>query len=491
MRTEAQHIIQKLYVELELTPEQRGISPTAIQQQISERVHQDVLLCIEHSFAKVQVPEGVTLRIEKLNLDLGQFRSFPALVEKLMSQIENNLSEQLAMQEHIAGYHPPDTDYPLDEAGKVTDAFLFFLQTGRLPWWAYPVPVASWEKEIIKALNNREQSTSTKAIIQKTLKIQAARKRFLRQFSPGFVRKVLLFLAPASTVTPFSTFQKEIELLLRSLEFPFAQEAALQIAALEAMCQNIVEYKTVSWASEDFLQQWVNESVAIAGQTFLKKVVLALQAPQKKGQIQAIINQTIQKANSGKLPVEPEKEAPNKPIGIEKRIPPRAESADESIYISNAGAVLLAPFLPVFFERLGLLENERLKDADRAACILQYLTTGQAVFAEFDLFLPKILCNIETGQPIITTYKITRGERQEALRLLRSMISYWKAIKNTSPAGLQVNFLQRNGMIQPYEDGWKLIVEQQTFDILLEELPWTISYIQLPWMEKPLWVDWA
>jgi hypothetical protein len=41
------------------------------------------------------------------------------------------------------------------------------------------------------------------------------------------------------------------------------------------------------------------------------------------------------------------------------------------------------------------------------------------------------------------------------------------------------------------EDGdWVLQVEANTADILLDQLPWGISMIKLPWMGMMLWVEW-
>jgi hypothetical protein len=64
-------------------------------------------------------------------------------------------------------------------------------------------------------------------------------------------------------------------------------------------------------------------------------------------------------------------------------------------------------------------------------------------------------------------------------------------LRNTSPDGLRGTFLIRSGKLCLRDGGdWSLQVESNSFDILLDQLPWGISMIKLPWMEKMLWVEW-
>jgi hypothetical protein len=63
-------------------------------------------------------------------------------------------------------------------------------------------------------------------------------------------------------------------------------------------------------------------------------------------------------------------------------------------------------------------------------------------------------------------------------------------LRNTSPDGLRGTFLLRPGKVSLRNDDWLLQVEARTCDILLEQLPWGIGMIKLPWMEKMVWVEW-
>jgi len=53
------------------------------------------------------------------------------------------------------------------------------------------------------------------------------------------------------------------------------------------------------------------------------------------------------------------------------------------MYINNAGLVILHPFLPELFKRIGLLEDKQWKDAvsqDTAVMVLQYLISAKKPF---------------------------------------------------------------------------------------------------------------
>ncbi|MDD1625986.1 MAG: hypothetical protein LUQ26_00705 [Methylococcaceae bacterium] len=172
----------------------------------------------------------------------------------------------------------------------------------------------------------------------------------------------------------------------------------------------------------------------------------------------------------------------------------RRASADakEGIYIENAGLVLLHPFLPQFFEALGIAAEDNLLQPERAICLLHFMITGQTIAPEYEMILSKIFCNIPLETPVESDMELTDAEKAEAEALLEAVIQHWDALRNTSIDGLRGTFLLRLGKLSLRDDGdWLLQVESKTVDILLNHLPWGISMIQLPWMQRMLWVEWA
>lgn len=177
---------------------------------------------------------------------------------------------------------------------------------------------------------------------------------------------------------------------------------------------------------------------------------------------------------------------------------PAAPGEDEhpeartGLFLQNAGLVLLHPFLPRLFQALGIADQDRLLDPERALGLLHYLATGQCLTPEYELALPKILCGLPLPAPVATNPALSAPEKEEAVALLEAVIGHWEALRNSSPDELRGVFLLRPGKLSRRDDGdWLLQVESQACDILLDKLPWGYSAIKLPWMERMLWVEWG
>jgi len=190
--------------------------------------------------------------------------------------------------------------------------------------------------------------------------------------------------------------------------------------------------------------------------------------------------------------------APVPPTPAPAPVPAAAEAveeiAGEVIYIANAGMVLAGAYLQRLFTMLGLADNEAFVSpdaAERAVHLLQYLATGSAEAPEPLLVLNKVLCGLPIGAPVLREFAITPQETEAIDGLLQAMIAHWKIIGHTTPAGLRESFLQREGRLSfDEDDGWQLQVEPRSFDMLLDQLPWGYSLQKLPWMKRPLHVEW-
>ncbi|NEQ81580.1 MAG: hypothetical protein F6K26_15380 [Moorea sp. SIO2I5] len=154
---------------------------------------------------------------------------------------------------------------------------------------------------------------------------------------------------------------------------------------------------------------------------------------------------------------------------------------------------MLWPFLTRFFVTIGLLQNKifiNTTSAERAALLLQYLVDNSTEIPEHILPLHKILCGIYLLEPIDTNLEITEQERAECEKLLSAVIQNWSILKNTSIEGFRRAFLQRNGIVRIRDGSWLLQVERETYDILLDRIPWSIRVVKLPWMDNILYVEW-
>jgi hypothetical protein len=155
------------------------------------------------------------------------------------------------------------------------------------------------------------------------------------------------------------------------------------------------------------------------------------------------------------------------------------------------GIVILYPFLERFFEGILCTADKQLVSIDKAALALHFLATGQVQTLEYESTLVKILCGIPLTQMLPLTADWSTQDTEEAETLLHAVVTYWAALKNTSIGLLRTEFLQRNGKLSQYQDGWLLQVEWRDFDFLLDQLPWSFATIKLPWMKEFLHVEWT
>ncbi len=163
------------------------------------------------------------------------------------------------------------------------------------------------------------------------------------------------------------------------------------------------------------------------------------------------------------------------------------------ISINNSGLVLLQSFLNPYFQRIGLLDGDRFTGEQQqrdAVNYLQFLATGQAKTDEQYLVLNKIFCGLELHEPIDTGINISAKNKELAEGLIQAVIQHWSAIGSSSVDGFRGNWLIRDGVLSETEEQWELTVEKRPYDILLERLPFSYNIIKLPWMTKPLCVNW-
>ncbi len=174
-------------------------------------------------------------------------------------------------------------------------------------------------------------------------------------------------------------------------------------------------------------------------------------------------------------------------------LPWQPPGAGEPVFIGNAGLVLAGPYLQRLFTLLKLAQDKAFVDveaAQRATLLLQYLVSGEAAAPEPEMALNKLLCGLALDTPVPPSVDLTAAEREAADGLLAAMIAHWSALGHTSPAGLRQTFLLREGRLEHADEAWQLHVPPQTFDMLLDRLPWGYSTIKFPWMPEVLHVNW-
>lgn len=161
--------------------------------------------------------------------------------------------------------------------------------------------------------------------------------------------------------------------------------------------------------------------------------------------------------------------------------------------ITNAGLVILQGFIPMFFSRLGLIENNQFLTPDvqrRAVHYLQFLVTGCTETAEQHLILNKLLCGLAVHEPVQIGIEISLDEEGLCHSLIHSVINYWEAVGSSSVDGFRGDWLVRDSSLTDAKDHWDLVVDRRAYDVLLARAPFSYSVIKLPWMEKAIYVTW-
>ncbi len=77
-----------------------------------------------------------------------------------------------------------------------------------------------------------------------------------------------------------------------------------------------------------------------------------------------------------------------------------------------------------------------------------------------------------------------------SIRLLKGVLQNWQKLNNSSVETLRQTFLIREGILTPNELDYDLDIVKETFDVLLETIPWNISIIQTTFMKNRIIVDW-
>ncbi|MCL6350643.1 contractile injection system tape measure protein [Pectobacterium polaris] len=170
-----------------------------------------------------------------------------------------------------------------------------------------------------------------------------------------------------------------------------------------------------------------------------------------------------------------------------------AEISSESVTIYNAGLVIASTYIPMLFQRLSLTDGHKFVDIQaqhQALFCLQWMTNHTDSAPEYQLLLNKVLCGVAPSWPIPQQVLLSDRVKSIINDLLMAIIAHWKVLQKTSISGLQSTFIQREGLLTSTPKHWQLNIIPGTFDMLLDQLPWSFQTIKYPWMDKPLFVSW-
>jgi hypothetical protein len=492
------HIIQRIRVDLRAA---NRSSAVAAQEEASSAFQDEIPAALGVLFDARFAP-GDEPRIDRIELDLGtlplrKFRQelLSRLVQALdqlpnPAHIPGSIGMRAAPGQVAAGAIKNLSFLETDRAGSPVEAFLHFVETGTVPWW---FPFARWREDIPAALMSEGAFTLLREPLVRLILQSPARLFRLLPFPeiilalfeaeistlgradevatrlPGFpellrhrVRLVLWFLL----ILPGSTDRSEpVRAVLRRLLRVETSAAPGVTALLQSTLAALTRESGTGAEGDADWVAWLFSSETVTADSVKKAVLGGASEESTRRQV------NIQKT---------ERSRENESVGA------------EGLPTDSAGLILLHPFIPPFFNHVGWLDSRERLLPDRrwqAVQALYFLAHNRRARDEGELVLEKTLCGLdlsEAGEWAELEPEVLR----ETDELLRAAIAHWKALKDTSPAGLQEAFLERPGLLYR-ADRPRLHVEARAYDLLLNRLPWSLDRVVFPWLPFAIDIHWT
>jgi hypothetical protein len=507
------HVIKRQLLEVTV---QEAASAFGLQQRLSRLARSRLIPLIAGHCSELSSPD-VIHRIDSLELDLGELplKDFEeALIKKFDAEFPRKLGDAIGQQSAGRRQEIRTAAY--------LELFTCFIQSGTFPWWADTGETGLLEKSIVW-LTARAPG-AFKPFVAEFLTQENYRKRLIQHLSNG----ALIGLAGlySSTLGAFAgrVFENmsTVFLSVDGLNKLAVQRQGFGIwsAILSALCFFGPTSADRVGFIQNLLLRIASES-GITGTVLLDRMLQAIDLVAKtehsfSSELPAIletlreqeaISKTRLESTVGTLhgssrnrsnTREPDTRGLAEPAAsslfkLEANVNIGFSDSDEA-YITNAGLVILWPFLIRFFERLGLVEERRFKDGaapHRAVRLLQYLADPwQEPPLEYLLVLNKVLCGIPVDEVFDFGLPLTELEIEECNKVLTAAVEQAPILHNMSAAAFRATFLLRRGQLSTRDGVWLLRVERETYDVVLDRFPWSIGWLKLPWMEDPMQVEW-
>jgi len=477
------HIIQKMSVRLTAGSKESHGHYSEVLRKIAQQSVEQLEPVLD------RVPADTYFHIDTLNVEVNTTESeLENLQGKIERALADKLREVLNIGERKGKAEPGYTATKVSAEKRAEELLVHFLKTGRLAWWATPQDMAG-ARERMDKLSPPDWVAFMRPIIRQSPSVL---KRYVNQWP----RKSVLVTIKKIVKERFGS-ESIVDLLNGLLAFDKLKRPAyrkiegVEPGIYERVLGDLIIKKGEHLIAANMIQSWLQvfgrEPNQNGEQLNELKKFLNRQKLVSHG-----LKEVLEKTYPQKLPDDTaESKAGEKVSENEDKFFVTDEK--ESVTVQNGGIVILHSYLSRLFSRLGYLENGEFRNQstrERAVCALHFLATGEAEFLEEELILTKFLCGWPQDEPINRYLDFSDYEREECVKLLSSVISHWKALKNTSVNGLRSSFLQREAILKKEAFGYTLYVEEFTHDILLKRLPWSISVVKLTWMDEMLTVQW-
>lgn len=485
-----QHTIRTQIIQLTLD---NGLDAFRIQQKVSGTYWDKIVPALSRAFDEVS-DENELISLDRIEIDLGLLSEREGEMGNWDEKVYKSIMQQLTVikdREH-GGPGISKQSVPLGFA----EQWIYYMRESYVRWDTTEIN-ESWRGKVLEAF--AAESNGIAGLRNLLLNLPNAVKRVVRQHSDNFLKSLVEVLTGIRQAD-----LPNLLLQLSSIELYFSKSKESGNIFSERRLAQILWEQVLKISARSNGKFKTNEFIGLllryrltkaqlrskAVRNFLAEHKISLSEP--AAELSDHETENIKKAMSkknGEKVTETNIDSDGDDLNEFKKIP----ELKEGIFVSNAGIVLMHPFLAHFFENLKLLEDGRFKDASsrmKALYLLHYLATGNTKPEEHELVIAKVLCGVPLSDPVDVLIETTDEELREAGSVLKAAIAQWDILKGTSPDGLREGFLRRKGKLFTANDNLILQVEQSSIDVLLDRLPWNLSIIKLPWNEGIIRVEW-
>lgn len=497
----------------------RGLAPLQLRRQLREQWSELLLPALTASFDEVAGPD-VWIHIPRIEVRL-RVRSPKELGSTLPEQVRRDVLQRLREATQRGPGSEAEALTTRSRAENALEALLHYLETGSLPWMLADLPRAEVAEllagaapaAIPRSAGRAREGRATPYLFRlldlcsDEQAIQVARALMIRDADPE--ARAVLERAVAQTLRRSEAPRRERLLLLAVLLSELARAASLPTrAALEAALAAAAAGEPAAlahWAAALWTES--QPPPLPLGERLGKESIGST-----GGARPALTPPLTPKGPKGRGGQRGDEEIGKHPLGaallpaapLDHRgmaasrttsFPPAQRCAPvPGTPVRFAGLVLIHPYLPRFLKHCGVVDGSKLLEEmlPRAAALLHLLGGGAQAPREYELGIIKVLLGLgPQDELLVSDGLLSERDHREAETLLRAVVGHWKVLKQTSVAGLQAAFLSRSGLLRPQQAHWLLQVEPQSFDVLLNHLPWGIGIVKLPWMLRPVHTEWT
>ncbi len=468
--------IKKLVVEVETTSMEQAVS---IKEDISTFLKTVFYAELDKILSEISKNNNHNTNIKLSKIEATFYIKKGSDLNHMKDAIATQIREQITAQIQKKNEGSEYETGQLKNNSK-SDFIIYFLKTGMYPWW-YKNDEKNFEDELKNWIFGAAPLTKLRKICNQSICLN---RLILSTENKLIIDLILIFLdEPKKTILAnFSDFpaleSRSVRLGYFSALFGYSGHKDI-----EKFKRDFVEIPFVLHSDKtqndvqklvDFTTEIIINSTSVSEENIAKFKA-------------ALLSKLSAKRTNKKVEISTEQKVTSENISEEVSA---TKNNETEFYISNAGLIILHPFLHSFFEKLHIIEDGTIVKKDEAVHLLHYLATKTEQPYEHQLTFEKYLCAVPQNYPINRFVKLTDVQKEECESLLGAVLEHWSALRTKNTDVLRSEFLVREGKLTLEKELEKVFIQRKAQDLLLDKIPWTIGLAKLPWKKELIYTEW-